>query len=233
MGLFDMFRRKEVSLTRSALDEANSEGGNDDAVTQLILRLTSVGIDGAGPFTGAVKLSDQALKRESGNVDDAVKRVVGQHLRGGAAGGFVTSLGGFVTMVAALPANVFEFYVQATRMVASIAHLRGYDVTDARIRTAVLLCLVGSNASEVLGKAGVNVAGGAAVRVATQNLPKSALMVVQKAVGFRLLRGVGERMFARVGKFVPVLGGVFGAGLDFAMMRAIAEHAKKEFPAQG
>ena len=136
-------------------------------------------------------------------------------------------------MVAALPANVFEFYVQATRMVASIAHLRGHDVTDPRIRTAVLLCLVGSNASEVLGKAGVNLGGGTAIRVATSSLPKSALMVVQKAVGFRILRGVGERVFARLGKLVPLLGGVFGAGLDFAMMRAIAEHAKKEFPAQG
>ena len=70
----------------------------------------------------------------------------------GAIGGFVTSVGGFVTMPVALPVNVVEFYVQATRMVAAIATLRGYDVNDPRVRTAVLLTLVGSDADEVLAR---------------------------------------------------------------------------------
>jgi hypothetical protein len=40
-------------------------------------------------------------------------------------------------MPVALPANVAEFYLIATRMVAAIADVRGYDVTDPQIRTAV------------------------------------------------------------------------------------------------
>lgn len=235
MGLFDMFRRDahDITITRSALDEANNPEGNDDAITKLIMQLTKVGIDGSGPWDGAKKVADKALRAEDGRVEDAVQKVVGQHLRGGAAGGFVTSLGGFVTMAAAIPVNVFEFYVQATRMVASIAHLRGYDVRDDRIRTAVLLTLIGSNSADVLAKAGVTVGSSAAIQLAGKNLPKSALMVIQKAIGFRILRGVGEKLFARVGKLVPVAGGVFGAGIDYMMMRKIADQALVEFPAKG
>lgn len=231
MGLFDMFRRDhDVEITRSALDEANDPTGNDDAITGLIKQLTGVGIEGVSKFSGAKKVADKALARANGDVESAVDGVVRQHLVGGAAGGFVTSLGGFLTMVAAIPANVFEFYVQATRMTAAIAHLRGYDISDERIRTAVLLTLVGSNSADVLTKAGVSVGGSAALAVAGKNLPKSALMVIQKAVGFRILRSVGERVFARVGKLVPLVGGLFGAGVDLAMMKRIADQGRDEFP---
>lgn len=230
MGLFDMFRREDVAVTRSALDEANDPGASDDAVTALIKRLMAFGIDGVGPYAGARKVAERALRASGGDVERAVGRVVSAHTRSGAAGGFVTSLGGFVTMAAAIPANVFEFYVQATRMTAAVAHLRGYDLSDPTIRTAVLLTLTGSDSSDILAKAGIGVGGSAALQLAGKNLPKSALMVVQKAIAFRLLRGVGERMFARVGKLVPVLGGVFGAGIDWAMMRRIGDQARTEFP---
>ena len=82
----------------------------------------------------------------------------------------------------------------------------------------------------MLAKAGVSVGTSAALNVAGKNLPKSALMVIQKAVGFRILRSVGERVFARVGKLAPLVGGLFGAGIDLAMMKRISEQARAEFP---
>lgn len=232
MGLFDMFRgsKKNVEVTRSALDEANDPDGTSDSISTLIQQLTSVGIDGLGPFDSATKIASETLARADGDVEVAVRRVRAQHQRLAGAGGFVTNLGGFVTLLVAVPANVFQFYVLATRMTAAIAHLRGYDVADQRIRTAVLLTLVGSNSADILGKAGIAVGGGTAVQLASRSLPRAAIMVVQKAVGFRILRSAGARVFARAGRLIPVLGGAFGAGLDLAMMTRIADQAHQEFP---
>lgn len=56
-------------------------------------------------------------------------------------------------------------------------------------------------------------------------------MIVNKAVGFRLLRGVSEKVLARLGRGIPVAGGVLGGGIDGFMMKKIADHAMKEFPA--
>ena len=232
MGLFDMFggSRSDVNLTRRALDEAQDPAAQDDsAVTRLIQQVLQIGIEGRGPFGSASSVADKA-RVKAGSAEAAIDDVVAQHVRGGAIGGFATSLGGFVTMVAAVPANVFEFYVQATRMVAGIAHLRGYDVHDPQIRTAILLALVGSNSAAILNKAGINLAGGTLSQLATRSLPKAAIMVVEKAIGFRILRGVGERLFGHLGKAIPVAGGLIGAGIDWAMMRRIAEHARQEFP---
>lgn len=240
MGLLDWLKpnrketKQDVVVTRTALEEANDpESESRGAVTKLITNLLDVGIDGKGPFASAKKLADKALAAEQGDVDKAIDSVASKHVRGGAAGGFVTSLGGFVTMPVAIPANVFEFYVQATRMVGAIAHLRGYDVSRDEIRTAVLLTLVGTDAADTLRESGVPVGalgGGTLASLLTGRLPKSALMVVNKAVGFRVLRSVGEKTLARFGRLVPVAGGVLGGALDGWLMSRIGKSARREFP---
>lgn len=236
MGLFDLFTKKNktaVGTTRSALEEAKdpkATKGAGGAVTRLIQSLLAVGVDGRPPFASATSVADRALEK-TGSADAAIKLLTRSHVRGGATGGFITGLGGFATMPVAIPANVFEFYVQATRMVAAIARLRGYDLADPTIRTAVLLTLVGSDADDVLRKAGVGVGGGMATGLALRRLPASAMMVINKAIGFRLLRTVGEKTLTRFGKAIPFIGGAVGGGMDGWMMSRIAKAAKKEFPA--
>lgn len=231
MGLFDLLRRDraDVNRTRSALEEANDPATGGGAITSLIQRVLSLGIDGRGPFDSAATVAAKALAK-GGSTDEAIDRIVASHVRSGAAGGFVTSLGGFITLPVALPANVLEFYVLATRMTAAIAHLRGYDLAKPSVRSAVLLALVGSKADDVLAKAGVAVGGGRWTAMALDRLPKAALMVINKAVGFRLLRMAGEKTLARFGRLVPILGGVIGGGLDGYMMSRIGRHARTEFP---
>ena len=133
-------------------------------------------------------------------------------------------------MPVALPVNVLEFYVQATRMVAAIAVLRGYDVRQPHVRTAVLFTLVGADADEVLKKAGVATGSGRVAAYALRGLPPAGLMVVNKAIGFRLLRGVGEKAFTKLGRGIPLAGGLIGGGLDAYMMRQLADAAMREFP---
>jgi len=97
------------------------------AATRMIERLMDAGIDGKGPFDSAQKVADVAIA-EHPEADGAIDAMVRSHLKLAAAGGFVTGLGGFVTMPIALPANVLGFYLVATRMVAGIASARGYDI---------------------------------------------------------------------------------------------------------
>jgi hypothetical protein len=54
--------------------------------------------------------------------------------------------------------------------------------------------------------------------------------MLNKAIGFRILRGVGEKAFARFGRAVPLAGGMLGGGVDMWMMKRIADHAMNEFP---
>jgi len=154
---------------------------------------------------------------------------VKSHLKLAAGSGFVTSLGGFITLPVALPANVAGFYVLATRMVAAIAKVRGHDLSRPQVRSAVLLTLVGADADDLLAKAGMVAPTGRLTALAAERLPGPALMVVNKAVGFRLLASTGKSVFGRFGRNVPLVGGVVGAGLDGFLMHRIAENARREF----
>ncbi|GAA1398873.1 EcsC family protein [Luteococcus peritonei] len=232
MGIFDILRgqKDDVAVTRSALDQANDPTADDSAITKLIENILQIGIDGRKPFDSAAAVADEALKKADGDAEEAVSKVIRGHVTTGAAGGLLTSLGGFITMPVAIPANLLEFYVQATRMTAAVAKLRGYDITQPNIRTAVLLTLVGSNSDDVLAKAGITTGSGRLATLALRNMPRSATMMVNKAIGFRLLKSVGGGVLSKFGKGVPVVGGAVGGVLDGYMMNKIGEQALKEFP---
>ncbi|HET7476056.1 MAG TPA: EcsC family protein [Dermatophilaceae bacterium] len=208
--------------------QTRAEDSAGSRATQLVERLLDVGIDGRGPFAPARNVADAAVAGHGGG-EDAVDAVVRSHYRLAAAGGFVTGLGGFVTMPVALPANVLEFYLVATRMVAAIASVRGYDISRPEVRSAVLLTLVGADADDLLKKAGYASTGRLA-NLAAQRLPGPVLLAVNKGVGFRLVTQLGRKGLSLFGRAVPLAGGVVGAGVDLWLLKRIAEQARQEFP---
>jgi hypothetical protein len=213
-------------------DTTHAPGVDDSAAagaaTGMIERLMDIGIDGRGRFRSAQRVADVAIA-EHLETERAVDAIIRSHLLRAAAGGFVTGLGGFVTMSVALPANVLGFYLVATRMVAGIAATRGYDIRQPEVRSAVLLALVGADSDDLLKKTGYAGTGRLA-NLAAQRLPGPALMALNKGVGFRLLSRVGKKSLTRFGRAVPLVGGVVGAVLDTYLLKRIADHARQEFP---
>ena len=230
---FGKEQKKQVQQTRSALEQAQDpeqQGAFSSSVSKVVESLLDTGIDGKGPFDPAARVADAALAKHGGDVEQAVDEVVRDHLKLVAASGFLTNLGGFVTLPVALPANVIGFYMLATRMSAAVARLRGYDIADPRIRSAVLLSLVGADSQDLLAKAGMVAPTGRLTALAAQRLPGPALMVVNKAVGFRILSTAGKKTFSRFGKSIPLVGGAVGAGLDGWLMKQLGDHVRTEFP---
>ena len=220
----------EARKTRAALEAAADPQPDHGPVDRLVEMLVDTGLDGRGPLSSAREAAEEALAKVDGDREQAIARLARTTVVTGSIGGFLTGLGGFVTMPVSLPVNVAEFYLQAVRMVGGIATLRGYDIDEPRVRTAVLLTLVGSDSDEVLQKAGMATAGSRLTSYALKGLPPAALMIVNKAVGFRLMRGVSEKLLSRFGRGIPVAGGLVGGGIDGYMMKKIADHAMKEFP---
>lgn len=216
--------------TRPALEQAEDpRSGGSGAVTTVVQNLLETGIDGRGRFHSARRVGDAALAKHGGDADLAVDEIVRDHLALAGASGFLTNLGGFATMAVSLPANVLGFYVLATRLAAAVAHVRGHDLTRPQVRSAVLLSLVGADAQDLLAKAGMTVPTGRLAGFATQHLSGPALMVVNKAVGFRILSQAGKGVFARFGRAVPLVGGAVGAGMDVWLLKQLADHVRTEF----
>lgn len=207
--------------------ELNKDPGR---VGQFVRRLLAVGLDGKGPVQPAAEMG-RRVRARSGSDKEAIRTIRRRSVFGGGIGGFATGVGGFVTMPVAIPVNVGEFYIQAVRMVGAIAAIRGYDLEDPQIRTSVLLTLVGSRADDVLKSVGISSPTGRLTNVAMKRLPPEALMLINKAIAMRLLKAVGERTLTKLGRGIPVAGGVIGGGFDMWMMKRIADQAVRSFPA--
>ena len=87
-----------------------------------------------------------------GDVEKAVHEVIENHVRYAGGQGFATNIGGLVTAAVTIPANVAGLALVQSRMVAGIAHLRGYELADPRVRNAILACLLGEDAVRSLVK---------------------------------------------------------------------------------
>lgn len=69
----------------------------------------------------------------------------------------MTSLGGFITLPVALPANVASVIYMQMQMIAAIARMGGYDLHDDRVKTLVIACLCGNEVKEILKQAGIQI----------------------------------------------------------------------------
>ncbi|MCT1384542.1 EcsC family protein [Brachybacterium sp. p3-SID1565] len=245
MGIFGFMRRDEgTKTTRSAMKEvrrdkaakgrgkkkAEVEQESGGALQRMVESFRDIGLDGKLNFSSAQTVADRALKRSRKNPEKAARQIIRSHRRGVTVGGFATGLGGVFTLAALLPANVFEFYVQATRMVGAIAAVRGYDLEDEEVRTRVLAALVGEESDDILASVGLGPVAGAATRQITKRLPASPSTAVAGAIGGRVVRRFGLRSTRLFGKAIPGLGGVIGAWGDRRALKKIAETAKKDFP---
>src|SRR4051794_15860641 len=73
-------------------------------------------IAGVGPLPPAAKAADAQLKEQKGDVDKAIHEVIENHVRYAAAQGFVTNVGGLVTMALTIPTNITGLAIIQCRM---------------------------------------------------------------------------------------------------------------------
>ena len=140
--------------------------------------------------------------------------------------GFVTNVGGALTLPVTLPANVLGVAALQLRLIAEVASARGHDLHGPEARTLALACLTGNAALDILKEAGVKVGQRAIGQVAV-----SLVARINQAVGSRLLSKAGTQGVVNLTKFVPVMGGLVGGTVDALSTKAVGEIAKRVFQA--
>ncbi|MFT4082198.1 MAG: EcsC family protein [Nocardioides sp.] len=196
--------------------------------TGVIRQALHRAIVGVGPLPGAAAAAEKQLAEQHGAVEKAIGEVIENHVALASAGGFVTNLGGLITAAFTIPANVSGLAVIQCRMVAGIAHLRGYDLTDPRVRNAVLLCLLGSDRVNQQIKRKRLAAPPMAVATAPVYDAGLDSVIGAEVAAEMLARITGKRLAATLGRRVPVVGGVVGAGTDAWATYQIGRYTSRE-----
>lgn len=180
------------------------------------------------PGTGTAEELAESYLAENGSVETAIDELITWQCRKCGTSGFMTGLGGLVTLPVAIPANITSTLYMQLRMVAAIAYMCHEDIHSDKVQTLAYLCLCGKGVGDVLKDAGI-VCGQKIVAAQIKRLPGEIITAINKAVGFRLITKFGSKGIINLGKLVPVIGGAIGGGFDFYTTKVIGENAKETF----
>jgi hypothetical protein len=128
-----------------------------------------------------------------------------------------------------VPANIAGLALLQCRMVAGIAHLRGYDLEDKRTRNAIMASLLGEERLLNLIKKKKVPSTPMALATAPVHDPNLDNIMANEVASELLTRIAGKRLATTVGRRVPVVGGLVGAGTDGYATWRIGRYVDREF----
>jgi EcsC protein family len=185
-------------------------------------------IRGVGPLDSAAVAAQKQLDEQKGDREKAVREVIENNVRLAGVQGFLTNIGGLVTMTVTVPVNITGLALIQCRMVAGVAHLRGYDLADRRTRDAILLCLLGEERIlSLLGKKRVP-ATPMALATAPVHDPHLDIIIANEVAAELIAKVAGKRIATTVGRRIPIVGGLVGAGVDGLSTWQIGRYVERE-----
>lgn len=196
--------------------------------SQYVRGVLDKAIDGVGPLRSAAASADSKLVDAGGDVEEAIARLLRLHATLAGAQGFVTNLGGIASLAVALPANVAGVTLVQCHLIAGIAHLRGYDLNDARVRNAILVCMLGEDSARKLVKSAKIPAKPLGIATAAAHDPALDELISREVTTDLIARTAGRRAVTLVGRRIPLLGGFVGGGSDAWMTWQLGQYAMKE-----
>jgi len=196
--------------------------------SQYVRAVLDRAIDGVGPLRSAAESADSKLVDAGGDVETAITKLVRLHAALAGAQGFVTNLGGVAALAVALPANVVGVTLVQCHLIAGIAHLRGYDLEDPRVRNAILVCMLGEESAKGLVKKSTIPASPLGIATAAAHDPTLDEHISREVTTDLIARTAGRRAVTLVGRRVPLLGGFVGGGSDAWTTWQLGRFAMKE-----
>ena len=220
--------KNTVSKASKKVEEKIQVNLTEQQMMEILNTLYIKSIDGIPkvslPIDDLVK--DYLDKNE--DVEKAAESLINNSIVKCGTSGFLTSFGGFATLIAALPANITSVIYVQLRMCCAIAKMAGYDIYSDQVQTFIFVCLTGSAMTDILKQAGVKFGEKLGISM-IKKIPGKTLTAINKKVGFRFVTKFGEKGIVNLGKVIPVVGGVVGGGFDIASTSVIGKNAYSIF----
>jgi hypothetical protein len=200
----------------------------EEAIMKVLDSAYNNAINGLPGIDSVENLAKDFLNR-SDNIDECIDSLIKWQTAKSATSGFITGIGGLITLPVTIPANLASVIFIQVRMVATIAYMRGYDLNDDRIKTFVYVCLAGNAGKDILKSVGIQIGK----KLTEQGIRKISFEIIKKinqAIGFRLLTKFGQKGIVNLGKTIPLVGGLVGGTFDSLSTTVVGKAAKETFP---
>lgn len=201
-----------------------------DLVNNAIACIVEPAINGLGPLSSAKELAEEYLNDNSyTSKADMVNSLINWESTKNFSTGFVTSLGGLITLPAGVAGDLYASWLIQARMSAAIAYIYGYDLSQDRTKTFVLASILGDGMKDLLKGVAVNFAEKGTKNLIMKGISGATLRAINKAVGVKLFTKAGEKGIINLVKVIPFVSGFIGGGVDVAYCQSVGSAAKLVF----
>jgi len=184
-------------------------------------------VNGVPGLDSAEEMAENYLKSER-PIHGSVNSLIRWQNTKATTSGFLSGLGGVVTMPVLIPANIASVIYVQVRMIAAIAVMGGHNIRDDKVKSLVYACMAGNAAKDVLKEVGIKI-GTKVTQTLVEKISFEAIKKINQAVGFRLLTKFGSTGVINIGKAVPLIGGFIGGTFDGVTTNIIGNVARDTF----
>ncbi len=190
--------------------------------------LYSKSLSGTNKNDTIQKMAEEVLTKYPNNPQKACKELIKNQTMKCATTGFITGLGGILTIPLAVTADLgITWYIQL-RMIMAIAYIYGFDIHSDKVKTISFICLTGQAVTDIVKEAGIKF-GTKITKNAIQKISGHSLRKINQLIGFRFITKAGQTGVINMSKTIPLAGGIVGGAFDFASTKMIAEGAIRTF----
>ena len=180
------------------------------------------------PALGTPQSLAAEARQAGGSEEEMIDRLVRRHIAISSATGFVTGLGGWLTLPLTLPADLVGVALVQLHMAASVAALAGHDPTLPVNRERVMQCLVGVGPADPARDAEQEALDRTALKVAEKGL-NLVISNVGRLASWGTKKVVTKQIKRRFLRGIPLLGGFIGALSDGYTTSQVARTARDTF----
>lgn len=127
-----------------------------ESIMELLNKLYEQSIQGIPKVSPPIDvLANNYLEKHNNDVEKSAKSFVNYQIAKCTTSGFVTGLGGLITLPVAIPANVSSVLYVQMRMIACLAYMGGYDTDSDQVQTLVYACLAGISIDQIIKNVGI------------------------------------------------------------------------------
>ena len=220
--------KETISTSASKVSNKIKTTITEEQMQEILDTLYIKSVDGIPKVSLPVDDLVEDYLSKNDDVEKAVKSLINNSTVKCGTSGFLTSFGGFASMIATLPANLTSVMYVQLRMCCAIAKMGGYDIHSDQVQTLIYACLTGSAATEILKSSGIKFTNKFGVAM-VKKIPFETIKAINHKVGFRFVTKFGETGIVNLGKVVPVVGGFVGGGIDVGSTRIIGRNAYNIF----
>jgi hypothetical protein len=183
-----------------------------------------VAVSGVPGLYSAEELAASYMRR-GGTPVEQTNALIRWQIAKASTSGFITGLGGLVTLPVAVPANLSSVLYVQLRMIAAIAVIGRHDIRADQVRTLAYVCLCGSAAMDVLKDVGIQL-GMKLTQTAISKISGETLWRINQRVGFSLVSKFGGQGVLNLGRAVPLVAGLIGGTIDGVSTNTIGNVAR-------